>query len=91
MLHRSKTPLELFFDHCFVVAVAQASSLLHHDLSGSRIGHALGNLPLGVSRSGGLDELHSFASAYDNDDDPYRLLTMVLTRLRLVRSSSVDP
>jgi low temperature requirement protein LtrA len=48
VLHRSKTPLELFFDHCFVVAVAQASSLLHHDLSGSRIGHALGNLPLGV-------------------------------------------
>jgi low temperature requirement protein LtrA len=53
VLHRSRTPLEQFFDHCFVVAVAQASSLLHHDLSGSRIGHALGNYLWVFSRSGG--------------------------------------
>ena len=48
-------------------------------------------LPLGVSRIGwAWMNFTWFASAYDNDDDPYRLLTMVLTRLRL-RSSSVDP
>jgi low temperature requirement protein LtrA len=29
--HRAATPLELFFDLCFVVAVAQAASRLHHD------------------------------------------------------------
>ena len=41
--HRAATPLELIFDLCFVVAVAQASSLLHHDLSDGHLGHALGN------------------------------------------------
>jgi low temperature requirement protein LtrA len=30
--HRSATPLELFFDLCFVVAVAQAADRLHHAL-----------------------------------------------------------
>jgi low temperature requirement protein LtrA len=29
---RAATPLELFFDLTFVVAVAQASSTLHHEL-----------------------------------------------------------
>jgi low temperature requirement protein LtrA len=28
--HRVSTPLELFFDLCFVVAVAQAAAPLHH-------------------------------------------------------------
>jgi len=28
--HRAATPLELFFDLCFVVAVAQAALPLHH-------------------------------------------------------------
>ena len=30
--HRAATPLELFFDLCFVVAVAQAAEGLHHGL-----------------------------------------------------------
>ena len=30
--HRAATPLELLFDLCFVVAVAQASIALHHEL-----------------------------------------------------------
>ncbi len=28
--HRAATPLELFFDLCFVVAVSQAAAELHH-------------------------------------------------------------
>ena len=31
--HRAATPLELFFDLCFVVAVAQASVALHHEVA----------------------------------------------------------
>jgi len=31
--HRAATPLELFFDLVFVVAVAQAASSLHHGLA----------------------------------------------------------
>src|SRR4051794_41781275 len=31
--HRASTPLELFFDLCFVVAVAAVAATLHHDLA----------------------------------------------------------
>ena len=31
--HRAATPLELFFDRVFVVAVAQAASALHHGIA----------------------------------------------------------
>ena len=34
---RTSTPLELFFDLCFVVAVAQASASLHHELVAGHI------------------------------------------------------
>ncbi len=62
---------ELFFDLCFVAAVAQAASHLHRDLSGGHLGHAVGNYPGCSSRSGGPGNFTWFASAYDNDDDPY--------------------
>jgi low temperature requirement protein LtrA len=39
--HRAATPLELFFDLCFVVAVAQAAEDLHHYLSEDHLGHAI--------------------------------------------------
>lgn len=39
--HRAATPLELFFDLCFVVAVAQAAGNLHHDVAENHLGHAL--------------------------------------------------
>ncbi len=32
-LHRAATPLELFFDLCFVVAIAQAGARLVHSLA----------------------------------------------------------
>lgn len=38
--HRAATPLELLFDLCFVVAVAQAAAALHHGepvVSGERV------------------------------------------------------
>jgi low temperature requirement protein LtrA len=37
---RASTPLELFFDLCFVVAVAQASGRLHHGLAAGHLAHA---------------------------------------------------
>ncbi|MFF7602630.1 low temperature requirement protein A [Streptomyces mirabilis] len=76
--YRSSTPLELFFDLCFVAAVAQAASHLHHDLSGGHLGHAVGNyLWVFFAIWWAWGNFTWFASAYDNDDDPYRLLTMV--------------
>jgi low temperature requirement protein LtrA len=39
--HRAATPLELFFDLCFVVAVAQAGTSLHHALSADELARAI--------------------------------------------------
>ncbi|MFE5079460.1 low temperature requirement protein A [Streptomyces mirabilis] len=76
--YRSSTPLELFFDLCFVAAVAQAASHLHHDLSAGHLGHAVGNyLWVFFAIWWAWANFTWFASAYDNDDDAYRLLTMV--------------
>ncbi len=36
--HRAATPLELLFDLCFVVAVAQAAAELHHALTEGHTG-----------------------------------------------------
>ncbi|ARZ69628.1 low temperature requirement protein A [Streptomyces sp. HU2014] len=76
--HRAATPLELFFDLCFVVAVAQA---------GARLVHALAE---GHTDTGIISYLFVFfgiwwawmnfswfASAYDCDDVPYRVLTLI--------------
>src|SRR5438309_449549 len=39
--HRAATPLELFFDLCFVVAVSLAAGHLHHAIAEGEIGHGL--------------------------------------------------
>ncbi|GAA2091949.1 hypothetical protein GCM10009759_17200 [Kitasatospora saccharophila] len=39
--HRVSTPLELFFDLCFVVAISQAGRELAHALAEGRLAHAL--------------------------------------------------
>src|SRR4029079_19293573 len=39
--HRAATPLELLFDLCFVVAVAQAAAQLHHAVVEDHIGPAI--------------------------------------------------
>ena len=39
--HRVSTPLELFFDLCFVVAVAQAATPLHHDVAAHHLAHGI--------------------------------------------------
>jgi low temperature requirement protein LtrA len=77
-LHRSATPLELLFDLCFVVAVAQVADRLHHAL-------IEGHIADGVVSYGSVFfaiwwawmNFTWFASAYDTDDVAYRLLTLV--------------
>ncbi|RKE19192.1 low temperature requirement protein A [Streptomyces sp. TLI_171] len=76
--HRVATPLELFFDLCFVVAIAQAGRELAHALAEGHIGHAL----LGFTMAffavwWAWMNFTWFASAYDVDDVPYRLTTLV--------------
>jgi low temperature requirement protein LtrA len=88
--HRSSTPLELFFDLTFVVAVAQASNSLHHGLVDGHAGDALLSFPLvffGIWWA--WMNFTWFASAYDNDDVAYRLSVFVLMTGVLILAAGV--
>jgi len=72
--HRVSTPLELFFDLCFVVAVAQASTSLHHALAEDDIHQALVGYPIAFFAIWwAWMNFTWFSSAYDNDDLLYRV------------------
>ena len=76
--HRAATPLELLFDLCFVVAVAQAATFLHHDLAEGQFAHGvLSYLVVFFCIWWPWMNFTWFASAYDTDDVQYRLLTFV--------------
>ncbi|MEU8700203.1 low temperature requirement protein A [Streptomyces sp. NPDC048680] len=76
--HRTATMLELFFDLCFVSAVAQAATAFEHELAEGRIGHGvLGYAMVFFAIWWAWMNFTWFASAYDTDDVPYRLLTLV--------------
>jgi low temperature requirement protein LtrA len=88
--HRVATPLELLFDLCFVVAVAQASSRLHHALAHGDGAHAL--LAYGLVFFAvwwAWMNFTWFASAYDTDDVPYRLKVLVQIAGVLVLAAGV--
>jgi len=76
--HRVATPLELLFDLCFVVAVAQAAAGLHHELADGLIAHGvITYLAVFFAIWWPWMNFTWFASAYDTDDVQYRLLTFV--------------
>ncbi|MEV0025978.1 low temperature requirement protein A [Streptomyces atroolivaceus] len=76
--HRTATALELFFDLCFVTAVAQASAAFEHELAEGHVGHGvLGYAMVFFAIWWAWMNFTWFASAYDTDDVPYRLLTLV--------------
>jgi low temperature requirement protein LtrA len=76
--HRTATALELFFDLCFVAAVAQAASAFEHEITSGRPGHGLlGYALVFFAIWWAWMNFTWFASAYDTDDVPYRLLTLV--------------
>jgi low temperature requirement protein LtrA len=76
--HRSSTPLELFFDLTFVVAVAAASSGLQHGLGGGRVGAVAIGYPLVFFAVWWPWMNFSwFASAYGTEDVLYRLAVLV--------------
>ncbi|MEV4410470.1 low temperature requirement protein A [Catellatospora sp. NPDC049609] len=88
--HRAATPLELFFDLCFVVAVAQAAAGLHHAVTEAHLGQGvLGFLMVFFAIWWAWMNFSWFASAYDNDDVAYRLTTMVQIAGALVLAAGV--
>ncbi|WP_018351767.1 low temperature requirement protein A [Longispora albida] len=88
--HRAATPLELFFDLCFVVAVAQAGTSLHHALAENHFGLALVRyLMVFFAIWWAWMNFTWFASAYDTDDGPYRVTTFVQIAGALVLAAGI--
>ncbi len=76
--HRVASQLELFFDLAFVVAVAFAARNLHHDIAAHHVADGLVHFATGFFAIWwAWMNFTWFASAYDTDDVPFRLLTMV--------------
>ena len=89
-LHRASTPLELFFDLIFVVAISLNAAGLHHGIAE---GHSSGAL-----LSYGMQfmviwwawmRFTWFASAFDTDDVPYRLMVFVQMAGSLVIAAGI--
>jgi low temperature requirement protein LtrA len=88
--HRAATPLELFFDLCFVVAVSLAAARLHHALTERHIGIGVaGYLMVFFAIWWAWMNFTWFASAYDTDDGAYRLTTLVQMAGALVLAAGV--
>ncbi|MER0480494.1 low temperature requirement protein A [Streptomyces sp. Edi2] len=88
--HRTATPLELFFDLCFVVAIAQAGQQLAHALAEGHPGHGIsGYLMLFFAIWWAWMNFSWFASAYDTDDPLYRVVTLVQMAGVLVLAAGV--
>jgi low temperature requirement protein LtrA len=89
--HRAATPLELFFDLCFVVAVAQAGTALHHALGEGHFAHGVGAyLMVFFAIWWAWMNFTWFASAYDTDDAPYRVAVLVQITGSLIIAAGVE-
>lgn len=76
--HRTASPLELFFDLVFVVAVSMSSQQLHHmEASGHAGAGVLGYLMVFFAIWWAWMNFTWFATAFGTDDIVYRLMTFV--------------
>ena len=88
--HRVATPLELFFDLCFVVAVASVSDRLHHAVVEDHVGEGVvAYAMVFFAIWWAWMNFTWFASAYDTDDIAYRLTTFVQIAGVLVLAAGV--
>jgi low temperature requirement protein LtrA len=76
--HRVATPLELFFDLVFVVAIASAAAQWHHGLAEGHLGDLVNFVMVFFAIWWAWMNYTWFASSYDCDDVPYRLLTFAI-------------
>jgi low temperature requirement protein LtrA len=89
--HRVSTPLELFFDLVFVVAINFAASALHHDLIEGHFRHGLtGYAMVLFAISWAWINFSWFASAYDPDDVLYRIAVFVQMTGALVLAAGIS-
>ncbi|MER6284475.1 low temperature requirement protein A [Streptomyces sviceus] len=89
--HRVASPLELFFDLCFVVAIAQAGVGLVHAVAEGHAGEGILNYAmLFFAIWWAWMNFTWFASAYDNDDALYRVVTLIQIAGVLVLAAGVS-
>ncbi|MEV3859556.1 low temperature requirement protein A [Streptomyces sp. NPDC050095] len=89
--HRVASPLELFFDLCFVVAVAQGGVELVHAVAEGHAGSGIVDYArIFFAIWWAWMNFTWFASAYDNDDVLYRIVTLVQIAGVLVLAAGVS-
>jgi len=88
--HRVSTPLELLFDLCFVVAVAQAAAGLDHSFIENHVASGVVSYVLMFFAIWwAWMNFTWFASAYDTDDVPYRVTVLVQICGSLVMAAGI--
>ncbi|MFE7892722.1 low temperature requirement protein A [Streptomyces sp. NPDC057412] len=89
--HRGVSSLELFFDLCFIVAMAQAGTQLVHALAEGHTGEGiLDYLMIFFAIWWAWMNFTWFASAYDNDDVLYRIATLIQMTGVLVLTAGIS-
>lgn len=90
--HRASTPLELLFDLVAVIAIAAAAGELHHAIAHGHTLEGAGKFVLAFFAIWwAWMNFTWFASAYDNDDAMFRLLTMGLMIGSLTMAAGIRP
>jgi low temperature requirement protein LtrA len=87
--HRAATPLELFFDLVFVVAIAAASASLHHGLAEGHLDAIVYFCLVFFAIWWAWVGYTWFASAYDSGDVIFRLLSLVIMAGSLLLAAGV--
>lgn len=89
--HRQASFLELFFDLCFVVAIAQAAAALHHAVAADHLGAGLVVfLQTFFAIWWAWMNFTWLASAYDNDDLIFRLASFLQIVGALILAAGVS-
>jgi len=88
---RTATPLELFYDLIFVVAIANVSAAFHHDFAADHISHGIINFSMVFFAIWwAWNQYTWFASAFDNDSVRFRLATLWQMVGALVLAAGVE-
>lgn len=75
--NRAATMLELFYDLIFVVAIAKLATVFHHDFAQGNVQHAtVSFVIIFFSIWWAWNQYTWFASSFDNNSTPFRLVTM---------------
>ena len=89
--NRTATPLELFYDLIFVVAIAHIAAAFHHDFAHNHIGHGVVSFVMVfIAIWWAWNQYTWFASSFDNSGVRFKLATLWQMVGALVIAAGVD-